>query len=253
MMDQDPFSLAGKRILVTGASSGIGRQVALSCADMGAQLIITGRDPQRLQATADELPGSGHLAVIADLAQPVDLARLVEQTGVINGLVHAAGISRLVPFRMISQAHLSEMFEHNTYAPMMLTKELLGKKRVVAGGSIVFISALASHSGAQATAAYAASKSALLGAMRSLAIEVAKHGIRANCIAPGYVRTPMLNGLSQGGAQMERLIEQTPLGLGDPQDIAYAAAFHLADASRWITGNYFILDGGLSTSMDIYA
>lgn len=142
MMDQDPFSLAGKRILVTGASSGIGRQVALSCADMGAQLIITGRDPQRLQATADELPGSGHLAVIADLAQPVDLARLVEQTGVINGLVHAAGISRLVPFRMISQAHLSEMFEHNTYAPMMLTKELLGKKRVVAGGSIVFISAL---------------------------------------------------------------------------------------------------------------
>ena len=252
-MDQDPFSLAGKRILVTGASSGIGRQVALSCAQMGAQLVITGRDSLRLQATLNALAGSDHLAVVADLSKAEDLETLVTQTGTINGMVHAAGISKLTPFRLIGRPHLDEIFDSNTFAPMMLTRLLLAKKHFAAGASIVFISALSSHSGALATAAYAASKSALLGAMRSLALEVAKQGMRANCIAPGYVRTPMLDELGKSGGKMDELCALTPLGMGEPEDVAHAAVFFLSNARRWITRNYFILDGGLSTPMDIYA
>lgn len=250
---EDPFSLAGKRILVTGASSGIGKQIALTCAQMGAQLVVTGRNSDRLQATAEALAGDGHLAVVADLTQAEDIDRLVEQAGVLDGVTHAAGISKLVPFRLISQRHLDAMFAANTYAPMLLTKGLLAKKRIAPQGSILFIAALSSHSGALATSAYAATKSALLGAMRSLALEVAKQGIRANCISPGYVRTPMLDGLGQDGGNMSDLFALTPLGMGEPEDVANTAVFYLSDASRWITRNYFILDGGLSTPMDIYA
>lgn len=250
---QDPFSLTGKRVLVTGASSGIGKQIAITCSQMGAELVITGRNQDRLQATAASLHGEGHTVLPADLSQQEDIDMLAQQAGVLNGLVHAAGMSRLVPFRLMNKAHLGEIFDSNTFAPLLLTKALLAKKRIAANGSILFIAALSSHSGALATSAYAASKSALLGAMRSLALEVAKQGIRANCLSPGYVRTPMLEGLGQGGGNMDALFDLTPLGMGEPEDVAYASVFYLSDASRWITRNYFILDGGLSTPMDIYA
>jgi len=249
----DPFSLAGKRILVTGASSGIGRQIAISCAQMGAQLVVSGRNVERLAATFAELEGEGHIQFGADLSRQEDIDRLAAGAGVLDGLVHAAGISKLAPFRLISRMQLDEMFSSNVYAPMLLTKGLLAKKRIANGGSILFISALASHVGPLATGAYSASKAALLGAMRTLALEVVKQGLRANCIAPGYVRTPMLDSLNQSGGSIDEHAKLTPLGLGEPEDIAYAAVFYLSDASRWITRNYFIVDGGLTVPMDIYA
>lgn len=252
-MKRNPFSLIGKRILVTGASSGIGQQIALSCAQMGAQLVITGRNEDRLKNTVQALNGAGHIAITADLTQEQDMERLINQVGSINGVVHAAGISKLVPFRLINKNHLEEIFESNTFSPLLLTRALIAKKLIAPKGSILFIAALASHSGALATTAYAASKSALLGGMRSLALEVAKFGIRANCIAPGYVRTPMLDNLKQAGGQMTELFALTPLGMGEPEDIANAAIFYLSDASKWITRNYFIVDGGLSIPMNIYA
>lgn len=249
----DPFSLTGKRILITGASSGIGRQTAISCAEMGAQLVITGRDQGRLEATAALLPGTGHTAIVADLTQAAGQQRVLEETGLLHGVVHAAGISRLVPLRMINQAHLDDIFASNTYAPMLLTKGLLAKKHIAQGGSIVFIASVASHVGPMASSAYAASKAALLGVVRSLGQEVAKQGIRANCIAPGYVRTPLLDALGQGGGNMADLYELAPLGMGEPEDVAHAAVFFLSDASRWMTRNYFVVDGGLTIPMDIYA
>lgn len=249
----DAFSLAGKRILITGASSGIGRQTAIACADMGAQVLITGRNAERLADTLASLTGQGHQSFAADLTRAEDLVALVASTEPLHGVVHAAGISKLVPLRMLKQTHLDEMFTHNTYAPLLLTKELLAKRKVQAGGSIVFISAVASHIGPLASTAYSASKGALLGAMRSLALEVAKQGIRANCIAPGYVRTPMLDGLASGGVDTEEYARLAPLGMGEPQDVALAAVFYLADASRWITRNYFIIDGGLTVPMDVFA
>lgn len=253
MSVEDPFSLAGKRILVTGASSGIGRQVALTCAQMGAQVVITGRDQGRLEVTAGALHGNGHVLVVADLTESADRDRVIGEAGTLHGVVHAAGVSRLVPFRMINDAHLDSMFASNTYAPMLLTKGLLAKKQIAQNGSIVFIASVASHIGPTASSAYAASKAALLGAMRSLGQEVARQGIRTNCIAPGYVRTPLLDGLGQSGGNMGDLLELAPLGLGEPEDVAYAAVFYLSDASRWITRNYFIVDGGLTIPMDIYA
>lgn len=249
----DPFSLEGKRILVTGASSGIGRQVAISCAQMGAQLVVSGRNGERLAATLATLEGNGHAAVTADLSLQEDIDRLVGDAGVVDGLVHAAGISRLAPIRMLSRMQLDEMFSSNVYAPMLLTRGMLAKKRIAAHGSILFVSAVASHIGPLASAAYSASKAALLGAMRTLALEVAKQGMRANCLVPGYVRTPMLDNLNQGGGSIEEHTKLTPLGLGEPEDIAYAAVFYLSDASRWITRNYFVIDGGLTVPMDIYA
>lgn len=253
MSSVDPFSLEGKRVLVTGASSGIGRQIAIACSQMGASVVITGRHSERLDETARALQGDGHLSIVADLTQDVDTDRLVAQAANLNGVVHAAGVARLAPFRMISRAQLNEQFSANTFAPILLTKGLLAKKRIEPNGSIVFISAIASHMGPAATGVYSATKGALLGAMRSLGLEVAKQGLRANCIAPNYVRTPMLDGLSQGGGGFDDGLNQTPLGIGEPEDVAYAAVFFLSDASRWITRNYFIIDGGLTTAADIYA
>lgn len=253
MSAADPFSLAGKRILVTGASSGIGRQIAISCAQMGAQMVVSGRDTERLAATLAELEGEGHAQIAADLSRQEDIDRLSAEAGVVDGVVHAAGISKLAPFRLISRAQLDEIFSSNVYAPMLLTKGLLAKKRIAPKGSILFISALASHVGPLATGVYSASKAALLGAMRTLALEVVKQGIRANCIAPGYVRTPMLDNLNQGGGSIDEHVKLTPLGLGEPEDVAYAAVFYLSDASRWVTRNYFVVDGGLTVPMDIYA
>jgi len=250
---QDPFSLTGKRILVTGASSGIGRQIAISCAQMGAQIIVSGRNVERLAATLAELDGAGHTQIAADLSHQEDIDRLAVEAGVVDGVAHVAGISKLAPFRLISRAQLDEQFSSNVFAPILLTKGLLAKKRIAQGGSILFVSALASHVGPLATGVYSASKAALLGAMRTLALEVVKQGIRANCIAPGYVRTPMLEGLNQGGGSIDEHAKLTPLGLGEPEDVAYAAVFYLSDASRWITRNYFIVDGGLTVPMDIYA
>lgn len=249
----DPFSLAGKRVLITGASSGIGRQTAITCSQMGARLLITGRSPERLQETAALLEGDGHLALEADLTVQADLDRLVDQAGVVDGIVHAAGIVRLVPMRMINQNQLDETFGSNVFAPMLLTKGLLAKKKIAPQGSIVFISAVASHVGPMASATYSASKGALLGAMRTLALEVSKQGIRANCIAPGYVRSPMLETLGQVSGKMEEHVTQTPLGVGEPEDVAHAAVFYLSDASRWVTRNYFIIDGGLTAQMDVFA
>lgn len=253
MRASDPFSLVGKRILVTGASSGIGRQVAISCAEMGAHLVISGRNAERLTDTLSLLEGTGHASVIADLQKQDDIDRVVAEAGVIDGVVHAAGISKLVPFRMISRQHLDDMFSSNVYAPILLTKGLLAKKKLGQGSSIVFISAVASHIGPLATAAYSASKAALLGAMRTLGLEVAKQGARANCIVPGYVRTAMLDSLSEAGGSIDRHTSLAPLGLGEPEDIAYAAVYFLSDASRWVTRDYFVVDGGLTVPMDIYA
>lgn len=246
-----PFSLAGRRILVTGASSGIGRQTAIACADLGAQLVITGRDAQRLDGTLRLLAGEGHRAITADLTRAQDLALLASQAEPLHGVVHAAGVSRLVPLRMLKEAHLHDMFAHNTHAPILLVQQLAAARKLLSRASIVLIAAVASHAGPIASTAYAASKAALLGASRAMAQDLAKHGIRVNCIAPGYVQTPMLEQLGQGGANLQERMHEAPLGIGQPQDIAHAAAFFLGDASRAINQSYFLVDGGISIPMQL--
>lgn len=247
-MTVDPFSLAGKRILVTGASSGIGRQVAISCASMQAEVVISGRDEPRLQETLAQLDGGGHAAVTADLTAAVDRARLADAADKVHGIAHCAGISAIVPFRMISEKHLDELLDVNFRSPVLLTQRMVAKKQVVAGGSIVFISSSAVHIGTPVTSMYAASKAALIPAARSLATEIgARQQIRVNCITPGYTRTPMLDRLNDGATSIEANYDLAPLGIGEPVDVANAVVFFLSDASRWVTRTTFQVDGGLTS------
>ncbi|AVS75900.1 SDR family NAD(P)-dependent oxidoreductase [Paracidovorax cattleyae] len=249
-----PFHLTGQRILVTGATSGLGHAIALACARMGAQVIGVGRDEARLARTLEALqaaaPGASHLAVRADLTQAGDRSALVEQIGPspLSGVVHSAGISRLSPVRMITEQHLREVQAINVDAPMLLTQALLKRNLVAQGGSLVFIASIAAHIGVPGVAAYSGTKAALIAMVRCLAMEVVKRGVRANCLSPALVETPLLDATATLVGSMEQERGNYPLGFGRPDDVANAAVFLLSQASRWITGTTLIMDGGLTIS-----
>ncbi|PPU95032.1 SDR family NAD(P)-dependent oxidoreductase [Xanthomonas albilineans] len=241
----DAFALKGKTILVTGASSGIGAAVATLCSRLGATLVLNGRDETRLQAVASILHGSEHRTVAGDLTEEATRTRLLEAAERYHGLASCAGIAALVPFRMAAEKHLQQMLAVNYLAPILLTQQLLAKRRLHEGAALVYVSALTARAAPQASAGYGASKAALEAAVRSLALEHARHRIRANCIAPGYVDTPMLSRLGST-ADMDDKIGLTPLGRIDPNDIANGAVYLLSDASRWITRSTLTIDGGIS-------
>ncbi len=244
-MSTSPFTLEGKQILITGASSGIGAATAAMCARMGAQVIACGRDAAKLALVVQGLVGSGHRAVAGDLTDPLARQALVDALPALDGAVFSAGAAALTPFRMVSQRHLNAMFSVNFDAPVLLTQALFSKKKVAAGASLVYVTAVAEHVTPNATAIYSAAKAALTAAVRTIALEHAKQGVRANCVSPGYVDTPMLAGL-QAVVSMQDKIELTPLGPIGADDIAGGVAFLLSPASRWISRAALVIDGGLS-------
>ena len=244
----NPFSLEGRRILVTGASSGIGRQIAIHCAKMGAQVVASGRAMDRLKAVIAELPGTGHSHVAADLTAENDIARRVSDAGVVSGVVHCAGISRLAPIKMTSVKHLREVEAINFEAPVMLTQRLLYKNSIAPGGSIVFISSIAAHIGVPGVGIYSGTKAALIAMMRCLAMEVVKRKIRANCLSPALVESPLLDATEALVGSLDDERRNYPLGFGKPEDVANAVVFLLSEASRWITGTTIVMDGGLTIS-----
>jgi NAD(P)-dependent dehydrogenase (short-subunit alcohol dehydrogenase family) len=239
------FSLHGKRILVTGASSGIGASVARLCSDLGALIVISGRDQQRLENTLSSLSGSGHLAVLGDLTLQDTKEKLLQSFDSFDGLVSCAGAASLVPMRMASEKYFQQMLDINFLAPVGLAQRLLHKKKLSDGASLVFITALSARASPQAAGAYSASKAALEAASRTIGLEHARQKIRSNCIAPGYVETPMLKKLGVV-TDMDGKIGLTPLGMITPADVAPAAAWLLSSASRWITRTTLTLDGGIS-------
>lgn len=244
-MPDHPFHLRGKTVLVTGASSGIGRAVAIECARAGARVVVNGRDAQRLDDTLAMTHGAGagdHLACVADLTDPDQLDRLVAAAGEIDGVVHAAGIDGVTPVRMLRQGFMQSVLDGNFMAPLMLTQKLLFKKSLRNGASIVFLSSIAAHTGTVGVGPYSATKAALEGMIRCLALEIAPRGMRANALAPGMVDTPLVN---QDRAWLEEKGKMYPLGLGRPEDVAYAAIYLLADVSRKVTGIRMHLDGGI--------
>lgn len=244
MTVQDAFSLNGKRVLVTGASSGIGRQIAQSCARAGAEVIATGRDEMRLRSLVDELSGSGHGYLACDLGDDDSIKQFAQAVGKFDGIVHSAGIAALAPVRLASRKHIEDQFRINAVGPILLTQQLLLRNAVNQGGSIVFVSSISAHIGVQGVAAYGGSKSALESMARCLSMEVAKRSIRVNCLAPGFVETPMLQAARSTTDSIEETAARYPLGLGLPEDIANAAIFFLSKASRWITGRTLVMDGG---------
>jgi len=244
---KDPFSLQGKTILVTGASSGLGRQIAIDCARQGAQLVITGRDATRLQATYDVLPGDGHVQVQAELTSDVDRGRLVGAVTRLDGVVHCAGKQMLSPIRQLPESLMTEMYNVNFLAPVMLTQRLLQANVIAQQASIVFMLSTAAHIGTRGVGPYSAMKSALLGVIRCLALEQAKRKVRVNGISPSVVLTPMwVGGGEDQAAHREAQESRHPLGLGKPEDVANAAVYLLSDASRWVTGTTLLMNGGVA-------
>lgn len=239
---QHPFQLRGKRVLVTGASSGIGRAVAVECARAGATVVASGRHEERLGQTLALLEGEGHGAIEADLTDPVALAALAGAVGELDGVVHAAGIDGVAPVRMLRQGFMQGVLDANFLAPLMLTQRLLGARSLRNGASLVFLSSIAAHTGTAGVGPYSATKAALEGMIRCLALEIAPRAMRANALAPGMVDTPLVNADRDW---LDRKAAMYPLGLGRPEDVAYAAIYLLADVSRKVTGTRLHLDGGI--------
>ncbi len=242
------FNLSGKTILVTGASSGIGRQTALTLSKMGARLVISGRNEMRLNEGLAELENDNHLVFPADLTDSYQLTAVTAQLPMLNGMAFCAGIWKSAPIKFLTPELAIKLLQINYLAPQALVSLLLQQKKLQHQSSLVFVSSIAAQHPYKGGSAYSASKAALEAFSKTLSLEVAHIGIRSNCVAPAMVQTQMLeqsqNLVSEN--MMSQHAQQYPLGLGKPLDVAHAIAFLLSDASEWITGTTLRLDGGLS-------
>jgi NAD(P)-dependent dehydrogenase (short-subunit alcohol dehydrogenase family) len=247
----NPFSIEGKKIIVTGASSGIGQQVAITCSQMGANVVLIGRNKERLEETKSQLEGEGHLVIsydLTDLEHLKDLVTdIVSKIGIIDGLVNCAGISTTLPFKLMTPEKLEEFFKTNVYATIELTRQVLGVKNISKqGASVIFFASVMGVVGENAKSLYSLTKGALISGCRSLAIEYASKKIRINVISPGVVETAINKNQPYLANPDKRKYTESlhPLGLGTTEDIANACVYLLSDASRWVTGHNLIVDGG---------
>lgn len=241
----NPYSLEGKTILVTGASSGIGRCTAIECSKMGARLVITGRNAARLEETFSQLHGNGHISIVADMTSYDDIVRLVEQVPVLDGLSNNAGITKVVMVKHVQAADLNNILNTNTISPILLTQLLVKKSKLNKGASIVFTSSLSGnycvHYG---ESMYAASKGAISGFAKGAALDLSRSRIRVNSVCPGIVKTNIFNGVLTD-EELEAKQQYFPLKrFGEPSDVAYAIIYFLSDASCWVTGAELKIDGG---------
>jgi len=247
-MSYNPFSLEGKIILVTGASSGIGREIATSCSKMGAQLVVTGRDEKRLIETLASLAEGKHQMIIADLNSEEEILKLATAAPIINGLVNAAGILQPFPVKHIGKKQIETMFNINYNASVILCSKLIRLKKIIENASVVFISSVSSNAKPYfGGALYSGTKAAIEAYSRTLALEYASKKIRSNCISPAFVITPIFDEFIPitNNDNVKEYEKQYPLGFGKPIDVANAAIYLLSDASRWVTGSNIVMDGGL--------
>lgn len=241
-----PFSLEGKTILVTGASSGIGRSIAVECSKMGAKIVLTARNEARLLETLSLLVGDGHKYICADLVNEENIQSMVEGLPELDGIVHNAGMADRMPCKMVKAERMHQLMAANIEGPILLQKHLLKKKKIVQGGSIVFIASRAPFAPAVGNAVYAASKGAMLGYAKCLGLELAPQRIRVNSICPAMVWTDLVaKDAEQTDGNYEELQKKYPLQrFGKPEDVAYLAIYLLSDASSWMTGSQLDITGG---------
>ena len=244
----NPFSLEGKTILVTGASSGIGKAAAIECSKMGANVIITARNETRLSQTLSELDGDGHQMVICDLNDETAIDKMVADLPEIHGLINNAGFTKILPVQFVSTADIKDIFQVNTVAPMILLQKLLKKKKLKKGASVVFTSSMAGLGfSTVGNSMYTASKGAISAFIRCVALELAPKNIRVNAVCPAMVDTGILDSGTVSKEQLEADMKNYPLGrYGNPNDIAWAMIYLLSDASSWVTGDNLIIDGGVT-------
>ena len=244
----NPYSLEGKTILVTGASSGIGRATAIECSKMGAKVIITARNEIRLKKTLDSLYGEGHSMIPCDLSCDSDLDNLVSELPEIQGLVNNAGYTQLLPVNFIKVDAFEKLLKVNTISPICLLQKALKKKKIKGGASVVFTSSLAGLGyTTPGNSMYTASKGAISSFIKNAAIELATKQIRVNAVCPGMVNTGILDNGSVTEEQLQTDMKNYLLGrYGEPEEIAWQIINLLSDASKWITGTNVIIDGGYS-------
>lgn len=252
-MSVNIFSLKGKSVLVTGASSGIGRGIALQCAKMGANVILNGRNRERLEETLKMMVGCNHSIIVADLSNQEEIEKLVSELPEIQGWVNSAGIPDISPIKRMKRDNVSKIFNTNIISSMLLFSLLLKNKKIKRGASVVLISSVSgNYIGTQGDTAYQASKGAVCAFAKGAAVELASLGIRVNCINPGLIPTNILkksNSINEEGHMLDIWIDKYPLKrLGTPEDIGSGAVFLLSDASSWVTGQNLVIDGGMSIS-----
>lgn len=250
MTNYNPFTLEGKTILVTGASSGIGKAAAIECSKAGAKVILTARNEERLLETHMLLADAENQPqwISADMQKDEDIQALVDQLPVLDGVVCNAGVSINVPIAFIDREKIQQVLDVNTIAPILLTRQLVKKKKVGKGGSIVFTSSVSGNNTVTvAHEMYSASKTAITGFMRNAALDLAVKGIRCNAVHPGMINTPMVHSGKYSEEQLHKDMENYPLHrFGEPEEVAYAMIYLLSDASAWVTGHSLVIDGGLT-------
>lgn len=250
----NPLDLSGRTILVTGASSGLGRETAILLSELNARVVLQGRNADRLQETRRHLQGEGHTLSVFDLLASDRISEwlksITAQTGPLHGFVHSAGTAVTLANRLLSAKRADDLIRTNLTSALMLAKAFQQKGCYTQGAAIVFLSSVVGLVGKNGASAYAATKAALIGVTRSLAVELAPERIRVNCIAPAMVRTEMFDRYAASAPPEQLAAEERhhPLGFGTPRDVAHAAAYLLAETGRWVTGTTLVVDGGYSTS-----
>jgi NAD(P)-dependent dehydrogenase (short-subunit alcohol dehydrogenase family) len=247
------LDLKGKNIFITGASSGIGSRSAILCSELGASVIISGRNKDRLQKIFNSLSGDRHLQFVQDVTSYNQLEPIISESvtklGKIDGFIHSAGIEMTYPLRNMSAEKYHELFAVNTISALELGR-ILSKKKYYnpLGASFVFISSVMGNLGAVGKVGYCSSKSALVSGSKAMALELAQKSIRVNCVSPGIVETEMVKKMiiELPEESVDEIQSKHPLGFGKPDDIANICAFLLSDLSKWITGSDIVIDGGYS-------
>ncbi|MCQ2086411.1 MAG: SDR family oxidoreductase [archaeon] len=246
----NPFTLQGKTILVTGASSGIGKSIAIQCSQYGASVVITGRNQERLQETLDLInieETRQHLAFSADLNSDEQILKLASNVPCLDGLVLCSGINDKAPIKYVTRDKIEKVYNANVYGPILLVRELIRQKKINKGASVVFISSISSIYATISNALYASSKGAINSLVKVLALELSSKRIRVNSIMPGMVRTGINNTYELSDEEIDSVIKSYPLGrIGETEDIANAAIYFLSDASSWVTGANLVIDGGVT-------
>ena len=244
-MSENPFSLVGKTILVTGASSGIGKEIAISCAKMGAKVVLNGRSEKRLYETASQM-GEGHIVVAKDLTAFNAIPEMVSDLPQLNGIVHCAGINELIPAKQVTEADIDRIMAINFKAPVLLQAEILRQKKLLHKASVVFIASIGSDTPIIGNSVYSASKGAIVSYSKSLMLELAPRQIRVNCISPGMIWTNLIEDDSVTIEQLKEEEKKYPLQrYGQPSDVAGLAVYLLSDASEWMTGSNVRISGGI--------